>query len=92
LLPRSSLVIVDVQNDFIDGTLALRNCEAKQEGGEVLPFINELIDTVPFNVITYTLDWHPADHCSFIENVKIRKLSKKSPVDNKSIYILLKYL
>ncbi len=80
MLPRSSLVIVDVQNDFIDGTLALRNCEAKQDGAEVLPFINELIETVPFNVITYSLDWHPADHCSFIENVMTRKLSKNSPV------------
>ena len=80
LLPRSSLLIVDVQNDFIDGTLALKHCPAKQDGADVLPYINKLIDTVPFNVITYSLDWHPKDHCSFIENIKQGKLHPLSPV------------
>lgn len=80
LLPRNALVIVDVQNDFIDGTLALINCPAKQDGAEVVPVINELIRTVPFNVITYTLDWHPEDHCSFVENVHLRKIHEKSKV------------
>ena len=77
--PCNALVIVDVQNDFIDGTLALRNCPAKHNASEVVPCINHLIDTVPFDVIVYTLDWHPADHCSFIENVHLRKLSENSP-------------
>jgi nicotinamidase-related amidase len=63
LIPRTAFVIVDVQNDFIDGTLSLLRCEAKQDGVEVVPVINQLIDSVPFNVIAYTLDWHPADHC-----------------------------
>ena len=76
----SALVIVDVQNDFIDGKLALKNCPAKQDGGEVVPVINHLIDTIPFDVIVYTQDWHPKDHCSFIENVHLRKLNKFSPV------------
>lgn len=80
LLPKSALVIVDVQNDFIDGTLALKRCEAKQDGAEVVPCINHLIDTVPFDVIAYTLDWHPDDHVSFIENVNMRKLSPNSPI------------
>lgn len=79
-MPKSALVIVDVQNDFIDGTLALKRCEAKQDGAEVVPCINHLIDTVPFDVIAYTLDWHPDDHVSFIENVNMRKLSSNSPV------------
>ena len=76
----SALVIVDVQNDFIDGKLALKNCPAKQDGGEVVPVINHLIDTIPFDVIVYTQDWHPQNHCSFIENVHLRKLSENSPV------------
>ena len=70
---------MDVQNDFIDGTLALKNCPAKQDGAEVVPCINYMLDNVPFDVIVYTLDWHPADHCSFIENVHIRKLTENSP-------------
>ena len=74
------MVIVDVQNDFITGTLSLLNCPAKHDASEVVPCINHLIDTVPFDVISYTLDWHPANHCSFIENLPSRKLSKNSEV------------
>lgn len=76
-------MIVDVQNDFISGTLSLIKCPAKQDASEVVPCINNLIDIVPFDVIAYTLDWHPANHCSFIENVSARKLSKNSQVRNK---------
>lgn len=79
LFPKNSLIAVDVQNDFIDGSLALINCAAKQDGAEVVPVINELIDTVPFDAIAYTLDWHPANHCSFVDNAKMRKLHEKSP-------------
>ena len=78
--PKTSLLIIDVQNDFINGSMALIKCPAKQEGSEVVPIINSLIENVPFDVITYSLDWHPANHCSFIENVSKRKISKLSPV------------
>jgi len=47
LLPRSALIIIDVQNDFIDGSLGLINCPAKQDGAEVVPVINEMLDTIP---------------------------------------------
>jgi len=80
LFPKNCLLCVDVQNDFIDGSLALINCGAKQDGAEVVPVINELIDTTPFDVIAYTLDWHPKDHCSFVDNANMRKLHEKSPV------------
>ena len=73
-------MIVDVQNDFIAGTLSLLNCPAKHDASEVVPCINNLIETVPFDVVAYTLDWHPANHCSFIENVSTRKISKNSLV------------
>ena len=75
-----------MQNDFIDGTLALRNCPAKQDGAEVVPVINQLLKNVPFDVIVYTLDWHPENHCSFIENLHLRKLSAKSPVKKKNFF------
>ncbi len=80
MLPRSALIIIDVQNDFIDGSLGLINCPAKQDGAEVVPVINEMLDTIPFDAVAYTLDWHPNDHCSFIDNVNMRKISDKSPV------------
>ncbi len=92
LHPKNALVIVDVQNDFIDGSLGLINCPAKQDGAEVVPVINEMLDTVPFDAVAYTLDWHPKDHCSFIDNVNLRKISDKSPVNfNKQLTFLYYY-
>ena len=46
--------------------------------------INKMIDTVPFNVLTYSLDWHPSDHVSFIDNVELRTLAPDSAVQEAS--------
>ncbi|XP_065348796.1 nicotinamidase [Cloeon dipterum] len=78
--PVSALLVIDVQNDFISGSLSLSNCDAKQNGEEVIKPINNLVDTVPFDGICYSLDWHPADHVSFIDNVGKRKIHSTSPV------------
>ena len=43
--------------------------------------INKMIDTVPFNVLTYSLDWHPANHLSFSDNVALRKFHQTSKVN-----------
>lgn len=80
LKPVSALVVVDVQNDFIHGSLNLQNCPAGQDGSEVIPVINSLIDTVPFGLIVYTKDWHPDNHISFIDNVKSRPLTQRCKV------------
>lgn len=70
LQPTSAFLIVDVQNDFISGSLALSGCPAKEDGAEVVPVINQLLDTVKFNHVVYTYDWHPSDHISFHSNLK----------------------
>ena len=49
---------------------------------QVVPPINWLLDTVPFTMHCYSLDWHPADHISFIDNVHMRKLSYDSKVSS----------
>ena len=67
----SALVIVDMQYDFINGSLACRNADnavketlkhidsqTKGQGGED----HEILDTFP---ILFTRDHHPADHSSF---------------------------
>ena len=67
----SALVIVDMQYDFIDGSLACQNADnavketlkyidsqTKGQGGED----HEILDTFP---ILFTRDHHPADHSSF---------------------------
>ena len=74
------MLIIDVQNDFIDGTLALKRCQAGEDGNDIIPIINKLITDVPFSLIVYTQDWHPQNHISFYENLPLRKLSEKTKV------------
>ena len=80
LQPTSALIVVDVQNDFLDGNLALRNCPAGQDGLGVIPAINSVLDTVNFELVVYTRDWHPADHISFADNKHIRPFHSTSQV------------
>lgn len=53
------LVVVDVQRDFFDpsGSLYVR-------GSENLPAKIAAI-AADYDAVIFTLDWHPADHCSF---------------------------
>lgn len=68
----NALLIVDVQYDFIDGTLALKNCPSHHQGEHVIPILNKLLNEVHFDVVVYTQDWHTADHISFYENLPLR--------------------
>lgn len=67
LNPKAVLIVVDVQNDFICGSLAIPGAE------EIIGRINRLL-RLPFSKIIYSQDWHPVDHISFIENLPLRKL------------------
>ena len=51
------LLVVDVQNDFCTGSLAIPGAEA------IVPIINRLSDL--FSNIVITQDWHPVNHVSF---------------------------
>lgn len=56
-----TLIIVDVQNDFMPGgALEVKN------GDKILPVINSLLPK--FDLVVATQDWHPADHKSFAVN------------------------
>ena len=60
-----ALIVLDVQNDFLPGGALGVN-----DGDAVVPVLNEWIriftsKTLP---IFATRDWHPAGHCSFVEN------------------------
>ena len=76
--PKSALIIVDVQNDFISGSLALFRCPAGHRGEEVVPVINSMIDNIAFDLIVYSYDWHPSDHISFHENHHKRKIIERN--------------
>lgn len=58
-----ALIVVDVQNDFITGSLAVPN------GADVIEPINELLN-LPFPLKVGTADWHPPDHISFASQHK----------------------
>jgi exosome complex component RRP4 len=68
----NALLIVDVQYDFIDGTLALKNCPSQHQGEHVIPIINKLLNDIHFDVVVYTQDWHTIDHISFFDNLHLR--------------------
>ncbi len=56
-----ALIIVDVQNDFCPG-----GALAVPRGDEVVPVVNWLLEHRWLSVAT--MDWHPAEHCSFAPN------------------------
>jgi nicotinamidase/pyrazinamidase len=56
-----ALVVVDMQNDFVTGSLAVPHA------AEIVPSINRamaLFAALALPVFA-TRDWHPSDHCSF---------------------------
>ena len=56
--PRSALLVIDVQNDFIPGGQL-----AVPEGDVIVPLINRLAGQ--FTQVVIAQDWHPAGHASF---------------------------
>lgn len=56
---RKILVAVDLQNDFINGSLTVPGAE------DVIPVINAAKHD--FDLVYFTLDWHSTGHCSFEE-------------------------
>ena len=51
-----------------------------------------MLDTVPFNMHCYSLDWHPADHVSFSDNAHLRKIAPTSKVQVGYKEIAISYL
>ncbi|XP_072039887.1 uncharacterized protein [Amphiura filiformis] len=80
LSPKSVCLVVDVQNDFITGSLALKNAPAGENGEEVVPVINKLIQTVKFDKVIFSQDWHPDNHISFYKNRHMRNFHSSSPI------------
>ena len=58
---RSALIVVDLQNDFITGSLSVSG------GIDVVRETNKLRNSFKFDVIAHTRDWHPPGHCSFAD-------------------------
>lgn len=56
--PRTALLVIDVQNDFIPGGQL-----AVPEGDQIVPLINRLGGL--FKQVVIAQDWHPTGHASF---------------------------
>lgn len=56
--PRTALLVIDVQNDFIPGGQL-----AVPEGDQIVPLINRLGGL--FKQVVIAQDWHPSGHASF---------------------------
>ncbi len=64
--PQAALIVVDVQNCFVDGgTLPVKG------GAEVVPVINTIAPA--FETIVLTQDWHTAGHASFASSYAGKK-------------------
>ena len=61
---KNILLIVDPQNDFITGSLAVEG--AKEKMMKLADYING--DHPSYDYIYVTMDTHPIDHCSFKDN------------------------
>ncbi len=59
-MPRTALIVVDVQNDFLPG-----GALAVPHGDEVVSPINRLIRDRSYALVVATQDWHPPGHGSF---------------------------
>ncbi len=57
ILPGDALLVVDVQNDFVRGSMAIPGAEA------IVAPINRLAASFP--VVVVATDWHPPGHVSF---------------------------
>lgn len=60
LSAKDVFIVIDVQNDFVSGSMAIAGAEA------ILEPINALAEK--FAHVVVVTDWHPADHISFVEN------------------------
>lgn len=56
-----TLIIVDCQNDFISGTMSVKN--ARKALDSIKHFIKS--NKKQIDKIIFTVDWHPNNHCSF---------------------------
>lgn len=65
----NSLILVDIQNDFLPG-----GALAVPDGDAVIPVANRVMRHFP--LVVATRDWHPANHASFAANCPGREVGQ----------------
>lgn len=65
-MSNSALIVVDVQEDFVSGSLAV------PDGEQVIDAIINEARAGDYDLVVFTRDWHPADHFSFSDEPEFR--------------------
>jgi len=65
---RDAVIVVDVQNDFCPG-----GALAVPDGDQVIPPLNALLRRANCFIVA-TRDWHPENHCSFKDRIRLNTL------------------
>merc|ERR1712241_339844 len=66
--PRRTLLVIDMQNDFITGSLPVPGAT------EIVESVEALTKLDIWYQVFYTQDWHPQNHISFYSNLGLRAL------------------
>lgn len=66
--PRRTLLVIDMQNDFITGALPVPGA------AEIIPGVEALTKLDIWYQVLYSQDWHPQNHISFYSNLGLRAL------------------
>ncbi|CAO4374611.1 unnamed protein product [Caenorhabditis nigoni] len=76
---RVALLVVDFQNDFVDGSLKIGDGDAGQDPANAIGPLNELLQLNTWDLVVYTKDWHPHNHISFLSQAhnSDREMEKK---------------
>jgi len=61
-MSKKALVVVDLQHDFVYGSMAIKGAE------DLIPLIEAEMSKEEYDYCLCTLDVHPENHCSFVEN------------------------
>eukprot|EP00051_Salpingoeca_urceolata_P005053 m.69963 g.69963 ORF g.69963 m.69963 type:complete len:1130 (-) comp14027_c0_seq1:297-3686(-) len=66
---RTALIIVDVQNDFVDGPVHVRGANVVvQKVNKIRKLVEEAKS--PFDLVVVTQDWHPQNHSCFRDDME----------------------
>lgn len=61
------LLLVDCQNDFINGSLAVPEAQSCMDS--LHTYLDRMVrGWTEYKKVFFTVDWHPINHCSFREN------------------------
>jgi len=84
--PRRTLLVIDMQNDFISGSLPVPGA------AEIIDDVESLTKLDIWYQVLYSQDWHPQNHISFYSNLGLRALDpnwkheSNTSVENIKVY------